>query len=120
MRMVSGKLLAHFTDRNYQRTPQLITDQLLPLNQWHHVGSSYDHKTGMASVWLNGQQVVQQNIGVGMSLATQDNVRLGATGGEGPYFQGRITAMEIYDAALTKEQIKAIGKANQNNFDFTI
>lgn len=119
MRMVSGKLSAHFIDRNYQRTSQLITDQPLPLNQWHHVGSSFNHETGMASLWLNGKQV-QQNVRVGMPLATEDNVRIGAIGDKGPYFQGRITAMEIYDVALTEKQIKAIGKASQNNFDCKI
>ena len=117
MRMESGKLLAQFSHRNYEHTPQLITDQPLPLNQWYHVGSSYDHKTGVASLWLNGKQI-QQNIEVGMPLATQDNVILGEKGGEGPYFQGRITAMEIYKVALTTKQIKTIGKATQSNLNF--
>ena len=111
MRMESGKLLAHFTHRNYQQTPQLITHQPLQLNQWHQVGWSYDYETGMASLWLNGNHVVQQKIGVGIPLATQDNVILGATGGKGPYFQGRITAMEIYNVALSKKQVNATGKA---------
>ena len=118
MRMESGKLLAHFTHRNYQHTPQLITDQPLQLNQWHQVGWSYDYETGMASLWLNGKHVVQQNIGVGIPLATQDNVILGATGGDGPYFQGRITAMEIYNVALSKKQINAVGKVSRSNFTF--
>ena len=120
MRMASGKLLAHFSYRKYKHTPHLrITDQPLPLNQWHQVGSSYDHKTGVASLWLNGKQIkMQQNIEVGMPLATKGNVILGAKGGEGPYFQGRITAVEIYKVALTEKQIDAIGKATQSNFNF--
>ena len=117
MRMASGKLLAHFSHRN--NTPQLITDQPLPLNQWHQVGASYDHTTGVASLWLNGKQIKrQQNIVVDMPLATKGNVILGAKGGEGPYFQGRITAVEIYKVALTDEQIDAMGKATQSNFNF--
>ena len=116
MRMASGKLLAHFSHRNYEHTPQSrITDQPLPLNQWHQVGASYDHTTGVASLWLNGKPIkMQQNIGCGMPLATQDNVILGAKGGEGPSFQGRITAMGIFKVALTENQINAIGKATQS------
>lgn len=119
MRMVSGKLLTHFCHENYEHTPQLITDQPLPLNQWHHVGWSYDHKTGVASLWLNGNQIKKQNMEVGMPLATQDSVILGAKGGERPYFQGRITAMEIYKIALSRKQINAIGKATQSNLKVT-
>ena len=114
MKMESGKLHAQFTDR----TPPMIADEPIPLNQWHHVGSSYNHKTGKASLWLNGQEVAQQNIGDGVSLDTKDEVILGAKGGDGPYFHGRITAMEIYNVALTQRQINAIGKACQSTFNF--
>lgn len=121
MRMVSGKLHAQFTHRNYQHALKLITDQPLPLNQWHHVGSSFDHKTGMASLWLNGDQVME-NIekGIHSPLATQDYVILGAKGGEGPFFKGRITALGIYEDALTKKKINAIGKASQSNLSFNL
>ena len=111
IRMESGKLVAEFTGRNHQCT-KLTTDQPLPLNQWHHVGSSYDQNTGMASLWLNGQQVEKKYIGDGMHVATQDNVRVGATGDGGPYFKGRITAMEIYNVALRKKQMNVIGKGS--------
>ncbi|XP_078350169.1 uncharacterized protein LOC144634989 isoform X2 [Oculina patagonica] len=113
MWMVWGKLFARFTHRNYWFTPHLITTQPLALNQWHYVGSSYDHNTGIASLWLNGQQVVQQNIGAGMNLATQDAVRMGVKAGDGRFFQGRITAMQVYDVALTAEQINAVENAGQ-------
>ncbi|KAL9971321.1 hypothetical protein ACROYT_G023832 [Oculina patagonica] len=103
-----GKLFARFTKRDYQFTPALITSQSLALNQWHYVGTSYDRNTGVASLWLNGQQVVQQNIGAGLTLATQDKVRMGVKGGDGRYFKGRIAAMQIYDFALTAEQINAV------------
>ena len=120
MRMVSGKLFAQFTHRNYQHTLQLITDQPLPLNQWHHVGSSFDHETEMASLWLNGKQVKEKNIGHGrpVPLVTQDNVIIGTKGGQDPYFKGRITALGIYKDALTKKKINAIGKASKSNFNF--
>ena len=115
MWVVSGKLFARFTKRNYQFTQGLITSNSLVLNQWQYVGASYDHNTGVASLWLDGQQVVQTNIGAGLTLGTQDEVRMGAKGGDGRYFRGRITAMQIYDVALTEEQVNIVKIRGQGN-----
>ena len=113
MWVVSGKLFARFTKRNYQFTQALITRKSLALNQWQFVGASYNHNTGIASLWLNGQPVVQTNIGAGMYLGTQDNVRMGVKGGDGRYLRGRISAMQIYDVALTEEQVNSVENAGQ-------
>ena len=110
-----GRLFVRFVRRNYHATPHQLTVESLPLNQWYHVGSSYDHNTGIASLWLNGQQVVQQNIGAGLTLATQDSVRMGAKVGDGRYFKGRITAMQVYNVVLTAEQIHAVENAGKGN-----
>ena len=113
MWVVSGKLFARFTKRSYQFTQALITSQSLALNQWQYVGASYNHNTGIASLWLDGQQVMQTNIGAGMTLGTQDSVRMGAKVGCGRYFKGRIAAMQIYDVALTEEQVNAVKNVGQ-------
>ena len=113
MWMVSGKLFARFTKRNYQFTQHLTASKSLSLNQWQYVGASYDHNTGVASLWLDGHRVVQTNIGAGLTLGTQDNVRMGAKGRDGRYFRGRIAAMQIYDIALTKGQVNAVKNAGQ-------
>ena len=115
MWVVSGKLFARFTKRNYQFTPALTTSQSLALNQWQYVGASYNHNTGVASLWLDGQQVMQTNIGAGMTLGTHDNVRMGAKVGDGRYFKGRIAAMEIYDVALTEEQVNTVKIRGEGN-----
>jgi len=116
MWVVSGKLFVRFRKRNYQSTPHLITSKSLAVDQWQYVGASYDHNTGIASLWLDGKQVVQKNIGTGMTLSTQDNVRMGAKGGDGRYFKGRISAMQIYDVALTEEQVNAVKNAGLGNY----
>ena len=113
MWVVSGKLFARFTKRNYQFTQPLATSKYLALNHWQYVGASYDYNTGVTSLWLDGKQVVQTNIGAGLTLGTQDNIRMGAKGGDGRYFKGRIAAMQIYDIALMKEQVKAVKNAGQ-------
>ena len=74
----------------------------------------------MANLWLDDQRVVQRNVGAGLSLSTQDNVRMGALENDGRYFKGRITAMLIYDVALTQEQINAVENAGQGNHNDTL
>ena len=110
-----GKLYGVISQRNYVIIPGLSTSHVLALNQWHYVGFTYSHITGIANLWLDDQRVVERNIGAGLSLSTQDNVRMGALENDGRYFKGRITAMQIYDVALTEEQIDAVKNAGQGN-----
>ena len=110
----SGKLYAAFSRRDYTFiTTILLADQALALNQWYYVGVSYDHDTGIANLWLDGKQVLQKDIGAAQTLATQDNVRMGAIKYDHRYFKGRITAMQVYDVALTADQINAVENAGQ-------
>ena len=108
-----GKLYGVISQRNYVMIPDLRSFQVLALKQWHYVGFTYNHITGIADLWLDNQRVVQRNIGAGLSLSTQDDVRMGALENDGRYFKGRITAMQIYDVALTGEQINAVENAGQ-------
>lgn len=105
-----GNLYADYEDCNYSHLPSLETDQPLTLKEWHYVGTSYDHDTGVASIWLNGERVVQQIIGACVTLATQDNVRMGAKDGDQRYLSGRIAAIQVFDTALTGKQILEVKK----------
>ena len=98
----SGKLVARFNNDN-----ELITTQQLAAKQWHYVGSSYDNNTGNASLWLNGTEAVYENIGAGITLDTK--LEVSAIG----YFNGRITALQIYDVALTADQINQVKDAGR-------
>ncbi|KAJ7386242.1 hypothetical protein OS493_010641 [Desmophyllum pertusum] len=102
----SGRLDAHF-----EESYGITTTEPLALNKWHYVGSSYDGNTGMASLWLNGTSVESQNISY-ITLATGYNVRMGEIDGN-RFFKGRITAMQVYDVALTAEQINAVKDAGR-------
>ena len=73
---------------------------------WKFVGASYDHSTGDANLWVNGAVVYTRNIGIGLDLATNDSIRMGAY--DQAYLKGRIAQMQVYDKALTQEQIQAI------------
>ena len=104
----SGNIYVHYHRRDYSATGTLFSSQPLALNQWHYVGASYDYTTGTASLWVNGSRVAQRNIGAGTTIATQDNVRVGAKDDYNHFLTARVAAMQFYDVALTAEQIDRV------------
>ena len=62
----------------------------------------------MASLWVNGVRVVEKNIGAGITLGTQDNVRVGVRADDSRPLTARIAAMQFYDVALSEEQINRV------------
>ena len=106
--VVAGQLFVRFTRRDYSFTRALIHTALV--GGWKFVGASYEHATGNAKLWVNGTAVQTLNIGIGLDLATQDSIRMGAKIGDGRHFKGRIAQMQVYDKALSQEQIQAIQK----------
>ena len=108
MRINSGKLRTRF-----QKDTNLTTDLSLEPKQWRYVGSSYDHETGNTSLWLNGTRIGERDIGADITLATERIVRMGAAKHGGQGFKGRITAMQVYNVALTAEQINEVKYAGR-------
>ena len=104
--VVAGQLFVRFTRRNYGFTTALLHTALA--GGWKFVGASYDRGTGDAKLWVNGAVVQTLNIGKGLDLATQDSIRMGVKIGDGRYFKGRIAQMQVYNEALTQEQIQEI------------
>ena len=87
-----------------QRT--MSTVEVLSVGKWVHVAASYDHITGINSMYINGQLSVSQNIGKGHEIATDRfKVRMGASRYNN-YFKGKIAEMEVYDVALNEAQIQ--------------
>ena len=57
------------------------------------------------------------NLNIGrVHLSTQNEVRMGVKDGDIRYFQGRIAAMQLYNVALTAEQINAVKKVGLGNY----
>lgn len=107
--VAEGNLFARFTRRDYSFTTPLMHTPLREEDGWRFVGASYDHHSGEAKLWVDGQVVQTKNIGTGFQLATQDSVRMGAKADDrNRCFQGRIAQMQVYNTALTREQIVAL------------
>ena len=109
--VVNGQLFVRFTRRDYSFTEALLHTALA--GGWKFVGASYDSGTGEAKLWVNGAVVQTLNIGAGLDLATQDSIRMGVKDGDQRFFKGRIAEMQVYNVALTQEQIQAIQQRTQ-------
>ena len=74
---------------------------------WMFVGASYDNLTGEAKLWIDGNVVQSQNTGIGLELATQDSVRIGAISYYTPYLKAKIGQVQLYNETLSQQQIQA-------------
>ena len=119
-----GKLTASFIQRDLMPAEMPITAKVLEYNEWNFVGASYDFETGMAILWHNGSVVKSANIGKGLSLATQFDIKISVTDSSSSEnkFSVRVSHLHIYGEALTSENIQAIGaishKGKQNTTYF--
>ena len=104
----AGQLFVRFTKRDYSFTDGLLHTPLKPEDGWKFVGASYDQASGDQKLWVDGKMVQTSNIGANLQLATQDSVRMGVKIGDWRYFKGRIAQMQVYNVALTQEQIQTI------------
>ncbi|KAI8507144.1 hypothetical protein Bbelb_155830 [Branchiostoma belcheri] len=98
-----------FMLRTYERYgyfSQYAHANVLQQNAWNYVGGTYNSSTGVAILWYNGSEVAQVQVGV-PSVATQYPVRVAVRDGDSQYFAGRIACIQLYNYAMTQEQILA-------------
>ena len=97
-------LFVRFTRRRGRRfTAAVISRRVLP-RRWQYVAATYDYRKGTAKLFVNRRFVASKRIGR-IRLATNYPVRMGARAGDGRYFKGRISCMQVYDQPLTTRQI---------------
>ena len=103
--MISPRtLFVRFTRRRGRRfTPAVISRSVRP-GRWQFVGATYNGRTGQAKLFVNGRFTARKYIGR-IRLATNYPVRMGARIGDGRYFRGRISCMQVYKGALSSRQI---------------
>lgn len=97
-------LFLRFVNRNGAMTKPLVGYNRVPYRAWTYVGGTYNHRTGMAKLLVNGKVISRTNIGK-ITLATSRPIRIGAKIGDARYFRGRIACVQIYSVALNIHQI---------------
>ena len=104
-----GVLTVHFARRDLSQPPAL-TKAVLKMNAWNFIGASYDHDSGIARLWHDGNEVEAIYIGRKLELATQFSIRIGALDVLARRcFQGRVTDLHIFAESLGKETVRAFG-----------
>ena len=98
------KLFAHFVDRGDRKLIQPLQSTKIAPNRWNFIGATYDHTTGNAGLWINGKFEDFKKVGH-IKLATNYAIRMGARVGDKRNYRGRIACLQIYNVALTSEQI---------------
>ncbi|CAH1265253.1 COLEC11 [Branchiostoma lanceolatum] len=94
----------HLVVERGQSILQSIAADVLEQSAWNYVGGSYNSFTGMASLWNNGEVVGQANVGV-VEVETQYQVQVAMKDGDSRFFAGRIACLQLYNYAMTEEQI---------------
>lgn len=103
---VNNNLFTRIVGRgNFALAESIQSSSLMP-RKWSYVGTSYDYSTGVVRNWINGEMISELSIG-SMELATDQVIRMGAVPIDNRYFKGRISCVQIYKQALTKELIAA-------------
>ena len=99
-----GRLYVRLTDGYYSGSVYSIHTSIA--GGWKFVGASYNHTSGEVKLWIDEYEVYERKIKAGIRLSTHHKVRIGAN--KWWSFKGRISQMQVYNLALTQEQIKAI------------
>ena len=100
------QLFVRFVKRNGGFTHPVIANVLRP-NRWNYIAATYSRNSGRASLWKNGHRVGTRLIGR-IVLKTQYPARMGARIGDGRYFRGCISCMQVYGRVLTGREQKSV------------
>ena len=99
---------AKYVSRKEDVVKRFFKKDILEEDKWNFIGTTYDYNTAVVTVWVNNKTVIRKQINVKMELATQYEVRLGATRRNPTYFRGRIACFQVYDRALSDDQILVV------------
>ena len=107
-----------YMDRKTSNIYLLQKESVLVANSWNFIGTTYDYHTGIATVWVNSNTVMLRSIGAEIELATQSDIRVGASSNQ-KRFRGRISCIQFYDQALSVDQIAEVKAMCSNTSKYT-
>ena len=102
---LQGKLLCFLSNGKYlfaSHTSAMVADR------WYYIGLSYDNDTRNAAVYLDGEVITTEQLSKDASYETQYPLFAGYVSSEYSSFDGRIAWIQLYDVALSVEQVKAV------------
>ena len=103
----ANSILVKFLERSGKSVSFFSNHTVYLYNKWQFVGASYDYDSGTATLWIDGKDVQQMYLGK-FELSTNRDIRIGSGQGKGDSFEGRISCLQIYDKALTRDEVTAM------------
>jgi RHS repeat-associated protein len=89
------------------------------LNQWYHIGLTFDRTSGLAKIYVNGVLNAAGNVGTSL-LSTATDFYLGQVPSSAGFFSGQLDEISLYSRPLNPQevyQIYASGAAGKCPFD---
>ncbi|XP_022807962.1 uncharacterized protein LOC111344964 [Stylophora pistillata] len=103
-----------YMDRKTLKAYFLHEKNILNSDEWNFIGTTYDYHTGIATIFVNNSVVTQRVLKVKMELGTASEVLMGGSTRWNRFFRGRISCLQVYDQALSVDQIiKVKSRCNQ-------
>ena len=84
------------------------TTSAMVADRWYYVGLSYDNDTRNAAVYLDGKVIATKQSSKDASNKTQYPLFAGYVSSDYDPFDGRIAWIQLYDVALSVEQVNAV------------
>lgn len=97
---------AQFVESNGESV-SLSNNTVTLVNEWRYAGVSYNHNSGTATLWIDGNDVQRKNLKK-LKLCTDGKIRIGGREEGDKSFQGRISCLQIYDKELTTKEVTAV------------
>ena len=111
----AGKVLFG-TGKNTPSTDLTITSSLTYNdNIWHHMVATRVRSTGTITLYVDAQQVATGTSGV-QSLTSSTNMRIGAIQVNNNFFSGSIANTQIYNRALSAQEILQNHNSQKSRF----
>ncbi|WP_062514554.1 GH32 C-terminal domain-containing protein [Halobacillus sp. KGW1] len=93
---------------------EVMSDTLLPLNEWSHVAATYDSSTGEAVLYLNGDKAASRNFPAGEKIKPSVRDLMIGKNNDGMWlygyhmnmFSGLIDEVNLYHKPLSAEAVK--------------
>ena len=82
----------------------MFVEESVAQDEWNYIAVTYDYDAGMATAYVNGQEVGSLDVGQ-REIATQGTAYVGAAGNGLNHFTGDIACVQIFNKALTPEEI---------------
>lgn len=100
------RLYARFVPRSGKSVNAVYTN--ITPRRWYYVATTYDHTTGVVSIFVNNALSIQRRIGrFRLGLATNKAVVIGGKPGGRRSFRGKISCVQVFNYPMNLLQIRS-------------